>query len=81
MTKEEMKQYEDKKPIAVYPMNNFGGVEILDVLHGDNDYVIYRYNFSMPEETIHKTKVYYGPKRAYIRIGDATVNIDSCVRI
>lgn len=78
MTKVEMEQYRDKKPIAVYPMSNWGGVEILDVLHGIDDYVICRYNFGEPEDKLHRVKVKYNKNGLpfifldgdYIRIDD-----------
>lgn len=48
------------KPISVYTMNNFGGIEILDIEYGIDDKIIYRYNFGQPETKIHKAKIYYG---------------------
>ena len=81
MTKTEMEQYKDKKPIGVYPMSNWGGVEILDVLHGIDDYAVWRYNFGEPEEKIHKTKIRYGVNRAYIITDSGQIRLDECMRV
>lgn len=38
------------KVIGYYGMNNFGGIEVLDIEHGIDDTIVYRYNFGEPEE-------------------------------
>jgi len=61
-------EYKDKKPIESLCLSNWGGIEILDIVYGIDDYVVYRFNYGTPEK-IHKAKIIYGTKvnsfRAY----------------
>ena len=43
------------KPIGVYAMSNFGGIEILAI---EGDTVKWRYNFGEPEET-NESEIFY----------------------
>ena len=81
MTKEEMEKYADKKPIAVYPMSNWGGIEILDIEHGIDDYAICRYNFGEPEKKIHRIKIKSGASVDYIMVDGTYVRLDDCIRV
>lgn len=82
MTKQEMEQYRDKKPIAVYPMSNWGGIEILDIVYGIEDYVIWRYNYGEPEDIIHRAKILTGPKGySFIRLNDTRIRLDECMKV
>ena len=80
MNKDEKKLYADKKPIAVYGMSNWGGIEILDIEYGVDDYVISRFNFGEPDKTIHKTKITYGANHSTFRVGRYTIRLDECMR-
>ena len=81
MTKQEMEQYRDKKPIAVYPMSNWGGIEILDVINGIDDYVVWRYNYDSPDK-LHKAKVLINTSgHQYIRINESSVKLDNFMRV
>ena len=44
-----------EKVIGVYPLSNFGGIEILAI---DGDTVKWRYNFGEPEET-NESEIFY----------------------
>lgn len=82
MTKAEMEFYKDKKPIAVYSMSNWGGIEILDIIYGIDDYVVARYNFGKAEDKVHKVKIRYGADdNTYFRLDDYRVNLDECMRV
>ena len=81
MTKAEMDAYKDKKPVAVYPMGNWGGVEILDILYGADDYVICRYNYGEPEKKLHKLKIKYGVETTYFILEGIKVRLDECMRV
>lgn len=48
--------YKNKEPISALPLSNWGGIEILDIVHEINDYVVYRFNYGTPEK-IHKAKI------------------------
>ena len=81
MTKEEKKAYEEKQPVAVYPMCNWGGIEILDILYGIEDYVVYRFNFGEPQEP-HKAKIRYGVNHSSFRTpAGYSVRLDECMRV
>ena len=81
MKKQEKKEYENRKPIAVYPMNNFGGIEILDIVYGIEDYVIYRWNFGTPTE-VHKSKIiFYTSHHSFRTSAGYSVRLDECVRV
>jgi len=79
MTKEEKKMYADMRPIAVYGMSNWGGLEILRIEYGIEDYVISRFNFGEPEEKIHKSKINYGVNHNTFRVGRYTIRLDECM--
>ena len=81
MTKQEMDSYESKKPCAVYPLGNWGGVEILDIEHGIEDYVICRYNFGEPEKKLHRVKIRYGVNTTYFRLDGYRIRMDECMRV
>lgn len=81
MTKTEKKKYENEKPVAVYTMNNWGGIEILDILYGIEDYVVYRFNFGEPQE-LHKAKIRYGVNHSSFRTpAGYSVRLDECMRV
>lgn len=81
MTKEERKKYENKRPVAVYPMCNLGGIEILDILYGIEDYVVYRFNFGEPQK-LHRAKIRYGVDHSSFRtLAGYSVNLDECMRV
>lgn len=75
MNKQDIKRYEDKRPIAVFPMSNWGGVEILDIEHGIDDYAICRYY----GKSYHRVRIRYGVHETSFRIGDLTFNFKDCL--
>lgn len=81
MTKAEMEKYKDKKPIAVYPMSNWGGIEILDIEYGIDDYVICRFNFGEPEDKLHRVKVTYGARSTTIYVDGTRIRLGDCMRV
>jgi len=79
---DKLEYYRNKKPIAVFTMSNWGGIEVLDIIHGIDDYVIARYNFGKPEKTIHNVKVRYTTAGTpYFRIGDDYIRLDECMKV
>ena len=81
MTKKEKKEYENKRPIGVYCMSNFGGIEIMDILCGIDDYVVYRWNFGTPTE-VHKAKINYGVNHSSFRTSAGySIRLDDCMRV
>lgn len=58
------KKYENTKPIGVFPLCNFGGVEILDIINGYDTYVVACFNFGTGRQKIRKHKVCYPEYRS-----------------
>lgn len=62
------KKYADTEPIGVITLCNWGGLEILDIEYGIDDYVIACFNYGNSRLEIRRHKVMYTPAgRAYIR--------------
>jgi len=81
MNKQEQMEYKDKQPVAVYPMSNWGGIEILDILYGIEDSVVYRFNFGKPQE-VHRAKINYGVNHSSFRTtAGYSVRLDECMRV
>ena len=51
------KKYANTKAIGVLPLNNFGGIEFLDIEYGINDYIIACFNFGTGRQQIRRHKV------------------------
>ena len=81
MTKQEKLEYKDKKPIGSYCMSNWGGIEIMDIKQGIEDYVIWRFNFGEPQE-VHKSKLHYGVRHTSFRTtAGYSIRLDDCMRV
>ena len=81
MTREEMKQYQDKRAVGTYCLNNWGGIEILDIQYGIEDYVIWRWNYGSTDDVIHRSKIRYGGNHSSFRAGRLTIRLDECMRV
>ena len=73
-------KYDDKKPIGVYCMSNWGGLEILDIEHGIDDYIICRWNFGTPETRIHRVKASYNAEDCTFKVGEVVIKMSDCMR-
>ena len=51
------KKYENTKPVAVKSISNFGGIEILDIIYGINDYIVACFNFETDRQQIRQHKI------------------------
>lgn len=67
-----MEQYENKKAIGMLPLSNFGGIEVLDIIYGIDDYVIACMNYGNGRQHIRKHKLYTTAKgRTYfLKLGN-----------
>lgn len=73
------KQYENTKPIGVFTLCNFGGIEILNII---DDYVIACFNFGTGRQQIRTHKIYYTTSgRAYIRKQGNRYYFDEFMRV
>ena len=78
MTKQEKEMYLNKKAIAVFPMTNHGGIEVLDV---SDEYVIYRFNFGTPGEA-HRSKIRYGINvSSFKTYAGYSIRLNDCMRV
>ena len=76
------KQYENTKALGSFPMSNFGGLEVLDVLNGWDDYLVACFNFGTGRQQIRRHKVCYTENgRAYIRKQGWRFYLDQIMRV
>lgn len=76
MTKAEKEMYSNKYPIGVYTLSNFGGIAVLDVIYGIDDYVVVKYY----DISIHRVKIMHTASgRSYFRIGRYRIYMDEIV--
>ncbi len=78
MSKAEQDRYLTKKAIAVFPMTNTGGIEILDI---DEERVVYRFNSGSKLSEAHKSKIIYGKRDRFKTYAGYSVHLDECVRV
>jgi hypothetical protein len=77
MNKAEKELYRDKTPIGVYPLSNWGGFAILDIIYGIDDYVVVQYY----DISIHRVKIMYTASgRSYFRVGRYRIYLDEVMR-
>ena len=82
MTRPEKELYKDVKPVAVYPISSWGGIEILAIEHGYDDYVVYRENYGEPDESIHRVKIRTAASnRSFFIYNSTRIYLDQCFRI
>ena len=76
------KKYENKKPIAVYTMSNFGGIAILDIIYDIDDMVIACFDFGTGYQKIRHYKIREQKNgRPYIRKNGIYCYLDECIRV
>jgi len=62
------KKYADTEPIGTLCLGNWGGLEILDIEYGIDDYAIACFNWGTGRQQIRRHKIMYTPSgRSYIR--------------
>lgn len=72
--------YKEAAPVGVYPMNNFGGLAILDILSDDS--LIAAWHYGEEYEGIRRHRVYYTyTGRAYIRKAGRRFYLDQIMRV
>lgn len=76
------KRYAETKPLAVFPMNNFGGLEILDVVGATTDYAVACFNWGNGRQKIRKHIISTSPSgRTYIRKYGVRYYLDQMMRV
>lgn len=74
------KQYATSKPIGVYPVSNWGGLEILDILDG-GDTAVAAWNFGTRQKIKRYHIKYTNNGRAYIRKEGRRFYVDQILRV
>lgn len=87
LSTEERLSYQEKEPIAVYGVSNFGGIAIIDILYDTDDYIVW-YNSQIESENesekrkIHISKIYYTSNDSYFMIyGSKRIKLSECLRV
>ena len=77
------KQYESRRPLAVLPLSNFGGLAILDIINECGDTVIVAaWNFGRGYENTRRYTVKETTSgRSFIRKGNRRFYLDQMLRI
>ena len=76
------KKYENTKPIGTFCLCNFGGLEILDIEYGIDDYIIACFNFGTGRQQIRRHKIQITPSgRMFIRKQNVRYYMDEILRI
>lgn len=73
-------KYEEAKPIATFSLCNFGGLAILDIIHGIDDYAVACFNYGNGNKEIRRHKILTSPSgRPYIRKGGTRYYFDQMI--
>ena len=78
MSKAEQDKYLTKKAVAVFPIANTGGIEILDI---NEERVVYRFTFSNKIAEAHKSKIIYGKRNRFKTYVGYSVHLDECMKV
>ena len=74
-------KYAETAAIGYYAMGIFGGLEILDIIHGIDNYAVACFNFGTGRQKIRRHKVYSTPAgRNYIRKEGDRYYLDEMMR-
>lgn len=80
MNKQEKAKYKDARPIGVMCLSNWGGLEVMGIEYGIDDYIIWRFNYGEPQN-LHRSVVNYKPERPSFRAGRMTIHLDEVMRV
>lgn len=76
------KKYANTEAIGVMPLSNWGGIEILDILNGIEDYAVACFNWGTSQQKIRRHKISTSPSgRMYIRKEGVRYYLDSFLKV
>ena len=77
------KRYADSKAIGVFPMSNWGGLEVLDIVDKDGHVALVAcFNWGTGRQHIRRHKVFYTQSgRDYIRKNGQRFYLDNIMRV
>ena len=69
-----------KNPHMMYGKENFGGIAIIDIIYGIEDYIVwYDSQIESEKHKIHVSKIYYTPNNSYFLIyGSKRIKLSEC---
>lgn len=82
MTKIEKEKYMDKPVIGVYCLSNYGGLVILDIEYGIDDYVIAAFDYGRGKQSINRHKIQFTKHgRPYFKKYGSRYYFDDIMRV
>lgn len=87
LSKEERTKYQKKEPIALYGLSNFGGIVILDIQYGLDDYIVwYDSQIDTEKRKIHISKIYYTRNKDFAEpffrpYGSMYIKLSECLKV
>ena len=76
MKKAEKQKYMEMETYAYY--SGCGGIELKDLIHGIEVYVVFVAGAWTSKPTVHKAKIYY-TDNPYFRYHGYTIHLDECI--
>ena len=71
-------EYKDKQPIAFAPITGINPVVVLDIIHGIDDLLVWKW---ADMEQLHTSKISISNKGAFVHINRIRVYLDEFVRL
>jgi hypothetical protein len=83
LSKEERLSYQKKEVVSVYNMSNFGGIAIIDILYGIEDYIVwYDSQIESEKRKIHASKIYYSENGGFFKpYGSMYIKLSECLKV
>lgn len=83
LSAEERLNYQKKEPISVYGMSNFGGIAVIDIIYGIEDYIVwYDSQIESEKRKIHVSKIYYSENGGYFKpYGSIYIKLSECLKV
>ena len=71
-------EYKDKQPIAYAPITGLNGVVVLDIIHGIDDLLVWKW---ADMEQLHTSKISISNKGAFVHINRIRLYLNEFVRL
>ena len=71
-------EYKDKQPIAYAPITGLNGVVVLDIIHGIDDILVWKW---ADMEQLHTSKISISNKGAFVHINRIRLYLNEFVRL
>lgn len=71
-------EYKDRQPIAYAPITGYNGVVVLDIIHGIDDILVWKW---ADMEQLHTSKIRICKKGVFVEINRIRLYLDQFVRM